>query len=92
MPRQHAGLLTASTAVARQLGVGAETVRRWALQAQIDGGSRDGMTTKELKQIRQLKAKVRRLEEDNAILKAVAAAVKVGRGRHLPPNQDALPR
>ena len=67
---EYSSLTAASTAVAKQLGLGAETVRRWALQAQIDSGSRDGMTTVELEQIKQLKAKVRRLEEDNAILKA----------------------
>lgn len=67
---EYPSLTAASAAVAKQVGVGAESVRRWALQAQVDGGTRDGVTTAELEQIKQLKAKVRRLEEDNAILKA----------------------
>ncbi len=54
----------AAEAVARRNGVGTESVRRWFLQAQVDSGDRRGATTEELTEIRELKAKVRRLEED----------------------------
>ncbi|WP_158292985.1 MULTISPECIES: hypothetical protein [Kribbella] len=40
------------------------------MRAQVDAGDRQGATTEELAEIRELKAKVRRLESDNAILKA----------------------
>ena len=50
-------------------GVGAESVRRWYLQAQIDSGDRRGATSEELAEIKDLKAKVRRLEDDNDILR-----------------------
>ena len=50
-------------------GVGAESVRRWYLQAQIDSGDRRGATSEELAEIKELKAKVRRLEDDNDILR-----------------------
>ena len=56
--------------MAKQLGVGKESVRRWVVQAQVDGGQRQGATSEELAEIKALKAKVRRLEEDNAILKS----------------------
>lgn len=59
----------AAAVIAKRNGVGAESVRRWYLQAQIDGGERRGATTGELTEIRDLKAKVRRLEEDNDILR-----------------------
>jgi transposase len=49
--------------------VGKESVRRWVIQAQIDGGQRQGATSEELAEIKTLKAKVRRLEEDNEILR-----------------------
>ncbi|WP_224275797.1 hypothetical protein [Nocardioides lacusdianchii] len=39
------------------------------MQAQIDGGQRQGATGEELAEIKDLKAKVRRLEEDNEILR-----------------------
>lgn len=53
----------------RQEGVGKESVRRWVVQAQVDGGQRQGATSEELAEIKALKAKVRRLEEDNEILR-----------------------
>ena len=60
----------AIAAVARQEGVGAETVRRCVVQAEIDAGDRDGQTSEEHAEIRRLKAENRRLREDVAILKA----------------------
>ena len=62
----------AAGAVAKQLGLGQETVRRWVVQAQVDGGDREGRTSEELAEIKTLKARLRRLEEDNAILKAAS--------------------
>ena len=60
----------AAEAVAKQLGLGRETVRRWVVQAEVDAGARTGVSSEELAEIKALKAKVRRLEEDNAILKS----------------------
>ena len=59
----------AAQVVARRNGVGAESVRRWYVQAQIDSGDRRGATSEELAGIKELKAKVRRLEDDNDILR-----------------------
>ncbi len=67
---EYPSLTAASAAVANQLGVGRESVRRWVVQAQVDSGGREGMTTEEREQVKTLKAKIARLEEDNAILKA----------------------
>jgi transposase len=67
---EYASLTAAATAVARQERLGTETVRRWALQAEVDAGEREGSSSTEQEQVKALKAKVRRLEEDNAILKA----------------------
>jgi transposase-like protein len=60
----------AARAVARQLGLGRETVRRWVVDAEVDAGERPGVSSTELAEIKALKAKVRRLEEDNAILRS----------------------
>jgi transposase-like protein len=52
------------------VGVSKESVRRWVLQAEVDAGQRDGKTSEDLAEIRELKARGRQLESDNAILKA----------------------
>lgn len=61
----------AIAAVARQEGVGTESLRRWVVQADIDAGNRDGQSSEEAAEIKRLKAENRRLREDVAILKAV---------------------
>lgn len=66
---EYPSLAAAAETVARREGVGKESVRRWVIQAQIDGGQRQGATSEELGEIKDLKAKVRRLEEDNEILR-----------------------
>jgi len=67
---EYSSLTAAAEAVARRERLGKETVRRWALRAEIDAGERPGVTSAENAEIKALKAKMRRLEEDNAILKA----------------------
>lgn len=62
-------MTAACAAVARQERIGAETLRRWALQAEIDEGTRPGTTSQEHEQIKRLKAENARLREDVAILK-----------------------
>lgn len=66
---EYPSVTAAAEAVARREGVGKESVRRWVVQAQIDGGQRQGISSEELAEIKELKAKVRRLEEDNEILR-----------------------
>lgn len=61
---EYSSLTAAAAALARRERLGAETVRRWAVQAEIDAGERQGPTSEELAQIKELKARVRRLEED----------------------------
>jgi transposase-like protein len=59
-----------AAAQAMAKGLGRETVRRWVVDAAIDSRARPGTTSAEHAEIKVLRAKVRRLEEDNTILKA----------------------
>jgi transposase-like protein len=70
---EYPSLTAAAEAVAKQVGVGKESVRRWVIQAQIDHGQRQGVSSEELAEIKVLKAENRRLREDVAILKAATS-------------------
>ena len=73
--RDYASDTALAAAVAKQVGVGKESVRRWVVQAQVDGGQRQGVTTEELAEIRRLKAENKRLREDVEILRAATTYV-----------------
>jgi len=59
-------------ALGPKLGVGAETLRRWVLQAQTDAGRRSGPSSEELAEIKRLKKENAELREANEILKAAS--------------------
>ena len=59
--------------VARQLGVGNESLRLWVRQAGIDGGTRTGVTTAEQAEIAELRKENRELQRANDILQAAAS-------------------
>lgn len=48
-------------------------MRRWVLQADIDDGTRDGVTTAEHAEIKKLKTENNRLREDAAIQRTATA-------------------
>jgi transposase len=52
----------AVTRVARQLGIGPESLRNWVKQADIDNGTRPGVTTAEQRRINELERKNRELK------------------------------
>src|SRR3954453_22876211 len=66
-------------AVATKLGVARETARRWQVQADINAGARPGATSDEQAEIKRLKAEVKRLREDNEILKSAWCGHDAGR-------------
>ena len=46
-----------------------ESVRRWLTQAEVDDGTRPGVTSEEPAEVKRLKAENMRLREDNEILR-----------------------
>jgi transposase len=61
------------TRIARQLGIGPESLRTWVRQAEVDRGRRPGMTTAEQQRIAALERQVKELQRANDILKAAAS-------------------
>jgi transposase len=61
------------TKVARQLGIGTESLRSWVRQAEVDGGQRPGVTTQDKERIAALEREVRELRRANEILRTASA-------------------
>lgn len=60
------------TRVARQLGIGVESLRNWVNQAEVDQGQRPGVSTEERRRIAELEREVRELRRANEILRAAS--------------------
>ena len=59
--------------VARQLGIGSESLRLWVRRAEVDGGTRRGVTSTEQTEIAELRKENRELKRANEILQAAAS-------------------
>ena len=71
--RGHAWRWEAVCSVAGKLGPSAESVRKWVQRAEIDAGSRDGVSSAQRERIRTLERENRELRRANEILKAAAS-------------------
>ena len=75
--RDAVGLVRSGRTVkddAESLGVSQQTLRNWDRQTQLDLHERDdGLTSQEREELRELRKRVRRLEQEREILKRAAA-------------------
>jgi transposase-like protein len=67
----HTDRSAAIRAIAPKIGCSRESLRRWMIEAEVDGGARDGVT--ERARIKDLEREVRELRQANEILKKASA-------------------
>ncbi len=67
---QRQGLVTR---IARQLGIGPESLRKWVHQAEVDRRQRPGTTSEEARRIADLERENRELRRANEILRSASA-------------------
>jgi transposase len=65
--------------IAKQLGVGVESLRGWLKQADIDAGVRPGTSSEDAAKIAELEREVRDLRRANDILKAASIFMPMAR-------------
>jgi transposase len=68
---EYRPVYAACQAIGPKVGVGAESLRRWTLQAQVDENQRPGVTSAEPQRIEDLEREMRDLKEANVILSGV---------------------
>lgn len=69
----HGSQWAAIGSTAGKIGCTVETLRKWARQAERDGGQRAGPTTEERERIKALEREVRELRQANEILRKASA-------------------
>lgn len=64
--------------VAKDFGISATTVQNWVSKAEIEDGVKPGVTSAEIAENRDLRKRVRLLEQENEVLRRAAAYLSQG--------------
>ena len=71
--REYSSRWEAIRSIAEKIGCSPETLRKWQLQSEVDGGRRPGLATDERVRVKDLEREVRELRRANEILRKASA-------------------
>jgi transposase len=69
---EYASQWAAIVSIAAKFGPSAETLRNWVRRAEVDGGSRPGVSSGERERLRELERENRELRRANEILRSAS--------------------
>jgi transposase len=70
--QEYASQWAAIVSIAAKFGPSAETLRNWVRRAEVDGGSRPGVSSGERERLRELERENRELRRANEILRSAS--------------------
>jgi len=70
---EHPSQWAAICSIAAKFGISHETLRHWVRRAEVDEGSRPGLTSDERERLKSLEREVRELRRTNEILRTASA-------------------
>ena len=70
---EHPSQWATICSIAAKFGISHETLRHWVRRAEVDAGSRPGLTSDERERLKSLEREVRELRRANEILKSASA-------------------
>lgn len=70
---EHESQWAAISSISEKIGCTPETLRKWVRQAEINQGIRNGLSTSEREELKQLKRENRELRRANEILRKASA-------------------
>mgnify|MGYP000169725567 CR=1 FL=1 len=70
---EYPSLWAAIESIAPKIGCVPQTLNEWVKRAEVDAGTREGVTTAEAQRVKELEREVRELRQANEILKKASA-------------------
>ena len=70
---EYPSLWAAIESIAPKIGCGPQTLNEWVKRAEVDAGTREGVTTAEALRVKELAREVKELRRANEILKLASA-------------------
>ena len=70
---EYPSLWSAIESIAPKIGCVPQTLNEWVKRAEVDAGTREGVTTAEAQRVKELESEVKELRRANEILKLASA-------------------